>query len=371
MEKPSECSICMNSFCSADSGNGNGNSLSALKCGHVFHDKCIVTWKRISKTELKCPLCRLESKGTLKLFLRMSSPDSPSDASRPNIDLDDCYAEEKDLIISQLGEKISLLEDELELLRGEVFSSTTATATTTITHPQFQQTNSSLVAIDQLKQEHMNLLRRLKTQHERQLLKEREAKKALQETIDVLRKENDLYNQERKTLSTLKVSKYIQDILDHPSAHRTEIFEGMPADEVKEHAKQSYKLLLEKEKEIRVGEEEISSLKVQLLLVQQRKKRAAGAGAPVNGLYNLDSSAKRTRKVDLSLDTISSFFDDDDGGFGGEFNQPLDQTQSQTRDLQTTHPQTRQTTKTTAKHKLQIPPLKMQKLKQKPKPFFY
>lgn len=353
----------MNSFYSADGSNGNGNSLSALKCGHVFHDKCIVTWKRISKTELKCPLCRLESKGTLKLFLRMSSPDSPSDANRPNTDSDDSYAEGKDLIISQLGDKVRLLEDELELLRGEVFSSTTAT------HPQPQQTNSSIVVIDELKQEHRNLLGRLKTQHERQLLKEREAKKALQETIDVLRKEKNLYNQERKTLSTLKVSKYIQDILDHPSAHRTEMFEGMPADEVKEHAKRSYKMLLEKEKEIRAGEEEISSLKIQLLIEQRKKRSFSGIkAAAANELHNLDSSAKRTRKVDLSLDTISSFFDDD-GGFGsggsggsGEFNQPLDQTQPQ--------PQT-QTTKITAKHKLQIPPLKMQKLKQKPKPFFY
>lgn len=44
--KTSECSICLNIVTN-----------KPLKCGHVFHDKCIKTWLKEHET---CPNCRCE-----------------------------------------------------------------------------------------------------------------------------------------------------------------------------------------------------------------------------------------------------------------------------------------------------------------------
>jgi len=45
---PDECAICQVKF-------RNGNKVSSLSCGHIFHESCIQEW---GKYKQECPLCR-------------------------------------------------------------------------------------------------------------------------------------------------------------------------------------------------------------------------------------------------------------------------------------------------------------------------
>uniref|UniRef100_A0A1A9ZR22 RING-type domain-containing protein n=1 Tax=Glossina pallidipes TaxID=7398 RepID=A0A1A9ZR22_GLOPL len=54
------CVICMDNF------KHSGNSTCSTRCGHLFHEHCIQTW-RISST--KCPICKKEYRSIVKLFL--------------------------------------------------------------------------------------------------------------------------------------------------------------------------------------------------------------------------------------------------------------------------------------------------------------
>lgn len=314
MEKPSECSICMSPF-----STGPPECLSALKCGHVFHDNCILTWKRISKDNLKCPLCRLESKGTLKLYLRISEPTATTILSNLQ---EQSSLEGKDLIISQLGDKLRLLEDEIDLLRMESLNI------------------ASSSAIENVKIQHKEDLKRIQTHHERQMLKEKQLKTSLLQELQKFKEEKIKSFEERETLITLKVSKYIQDIIDHPSIHCNTIFNEMEPHELKNHAINSYKMLFQKEKEIKENEKEISHLKFLL-------ERRTTVKRPPSPSKKEDSLPK----FDIPLHTIS-FFNVPDG-----VDEVDDKRHQQKQQKQ---PQ-----------KLQIPPSKMQKLKDKKKSLFY
>jgi len=49
--KNDECCICLNGF------NETDNGLKILKCGHLYHGKCINEWL---KRDMRCPTCRFD-----------------------------------------------------------------------------------------------------------------------------------------------------------------------------------------------------------------------------------------------------------------------------------------------------------------------
>ncbi len=62
-ERSQNCPICLEDYI-------NGELISITKCNHVYHNKCIVEWRKVSDT---CPLCMSPLKlkrGKLKNMLR-------------------------------------------------------------------------------------------------------------------------------------------------------------------------------------------------------------------------------------------------------------------------------------------------------------
>ena len=53
-----ECAICFEAL--------DSNLIAPIKCGHIFHEKCLETWKKSNQSI--CPLCRNDASGTVKLI---------------------------------------------------------------------------------------------------------------------------------------------------------------------------------------------------------------------------------------------------------------------------------------------------------------
>lgn len=61
------CPICLQAIYSRNSGGNLSTHLISLfltNCGHIFHSKCMIEWKRTNNT---CPMCRLVLKNERSL----------------------------------------------------------------------------------------------------------------------------------------------------------------------------------------------------------------------------------------------------------------------------------------------------------------
>ncbi|EPS73396.1 hypothetical protein M569_01360, partial [Genlisea aurea] len=52
-----DCAVCLEAFATADGGDGDGEAVMQLPCGHRFHGQCLRPWL---ERNADCPCCRMK-----------------------------------------------------------------------------------------------------------------------------------------------------------------------------------------------------------------------------------------------------------------------------------------------------------------------
>ena len=111
-----KCSICL------DSLNFSDDTISVLKCGHVFHHDCLVNWIQTNST---CPECRCQvgkSSFVKKIYPKYSEEDTNiyKGNSSETKKLFDLLEQNNKLSQKAVCKRIVELEDENKKVKSEV-----------------------------------------------------------------------------------------------------------------------------------------------------------------------------------------------------------------------------------------------------------